>query len=360
MHAITGWVTDSIGNPHAIADTWGRNGVARQSNLPWNSYLNNSTCALTDHSLVVCGIERAGQGYKIVEYDLSSQPFQLIGDPVPFGDDYTNFPQALLLASGGLTIWAYQQVGPQMWLKAAYRPNGGTAWSFFDFQFVVPNSQIASLNFTVCQQANGEIWFFASRDGSGRFGLARFKESSGAIVVAADYIDNYFDRTFINGEPRDGDMSPGDELPCLMAFADTGRILLLYPKAFAQQFTDPGPNWENAIGYEHTVVVACYPDLSRQLLGVLPHLMDSHAGHPGALWVVPRGIAYMVPSFDMVSGNTCWQTGLIQNGKVLPNPPTQIPFGLMASSPDGYVAVIQNGGLLITTLQDINTVKRPK
>jgi hypothetical protein len=283
---------------------------------------------------------------------LDTQPFSLVSPPIDFGDEFSTMPVCYELKSGGIIVFVYQHVGSPISLKVAYRPPASAAWWFGDFRLDGAPGGILSMQYTVAQQADGRIWFLASLDGTGKFGLAQFEEAEGEIRVVANYIPDYFSDEINNGIYRDGDMVPGDELPCLQAVSDpaNGRILLLYPKGQAIW-----PDGAYGLGYENAVIVACYPDLRRELIAKLPHLMDSHSGYPGMVWPLSNKINYMVPSWNQDTRLTKWQTGSIDSaGQISPNRISNIAVGSIAFGPDGSIAFGLNGGFVVTGAQALS------
>jgi hypothetical protein len=357
LHATVGWSEPPYPTPvYTAAWMWTRPQTLREHKLR-DGLLISGLCAFAKpNRLVVAGFERAGQPLQIAEYSLDAQPFSLSGPPISFGDQFSTAPIICELNSGGLIIFVYQR-GTPLRLKAAYRRPAGDWW-FGEFEFFVPNQEIGSMQYTVAQQSDGRVWLFASLDGSGRFGLAQFEEVDGEIRVAANYIHDYLSDEINNGIYRDGDMVPGDELPCLAATPDpaNGRILLLYPKNQAIW-----PDGAYGLGYENAVIVACYPDLRRELIAKLPHLMDSHSGYPGMVWPLSNKINYMVPSWNQDTRLTKWQTGSIDSaGQISPNRISNIAVGSIAFGPDGSIAFGLNGGFVVTGAQALSKSDKVK
>jgi len=350
-----------MGNPSGKCWTWTNPADITEHPLPgWETYmLSSSNAFFGANSVAVIGFYKAGgQGPpRIGEYSMDTEPFTLLSMQ-DFGDNLTRNPICLELASGGILVVGYQHEGPPIFLKTAYRrpdvmpPPPASAlpspWSLADFQFDLPGSEIAAMNYTVSQQVDGTIWLFMSRDGSGRFSLARFRENNG-VIENIDFIPDYFSNAFVDGKPRDGDMSPGEELPPLRSTADPdgGRILLEYPQWGSDQFCTSA--------YEHNVITAVYPDLRRELVAKLPDMMWKFRP-VGCAWPREGGVTYMVNGIDRDTCLETWRTGSVVEGVPVPDKPikyavpqdvsfckdTHVAFnfeGLLVAVPAGVLAL---------------------
>jgi hypothetical protein len=360
QHGLVGWHDDARGYPVAAAWLWTRANTLREHALPgWSGYLGSSSCSFCGQDrLIVCGLYKAGGAppMRVAEYSTATDPFTLI-QAFDFGDDFTTNPISCELASGAFVLVAYQQTGSRIWLKTAYRKPAlpglsvvSNAWIFQEFNFTLDGSEIASMNYTLVQQADGSLWLVMSRDGSARLCLARFAENNG--LVSLDFQGDYFCAFKFDGQPRDGDMSPGDEFPSVSSVADPahGRVLLLYPRT--------GATWRCGSSFEPGVVVACYPDKRRELIAVLPHEQDAKLPSPGALWPLPKQINYLVPSNDAATCETAWRFGSIQSGAVLPENPTNLKVDRISPSSDGFIAYADATGLVITIPQQLVKKRR--
>lgn len=353
LHGLVGWRGDALGNPSAKCWTWIDNTKTLQEHpLPgWETYLTSGCCAFFgDNQLALVGFYKAGGvgPPRIAEYSMGTDPFTLT-NMFDFGDQDTRNPMCIQTNSGGVLIVGYQHQGPQIFLKTAYRrpsapppPSGAlpSPWAFQDFVFTQPTAEIPAMNYTMAQQPDGSIWLFMSRDGSGRFSLATFKEINGALENTG-FVEDYLIAEMIDGHLRDGDMSPGEELPPLQAIADreNGRILLCYPQ-FGSEPICTGK-------YEHNVITACYPDLTRKLVAKLPNLMWKFRP-VGCAWPSAAGVSYMVSGIDPATCLINWHTGQVSDGLVLPDKPIkmQLPEQVAFCS-DTFVAFNLEGLLIV-------------
>jgi hypothetical protein len=359
LHCVTGWRGDNLGNPHAKAWMWTKNpqSLREQVLLDWDSYLTNSISAFcANERLLVIGNYKAGGAppIRIAEYSMTTQPFTKV-EFQDFGGEAGRSPICCQLASGGVIVFANQHETP-IYLKVAYRrPDsivGADAalparWGYFEFKF--PQGEIPSMLYTVCQQVDGTIWLLMSQDGSGAFGLARFRENNG-VIENIDFIWDYFYSTFIDGHLRDGDMSPGEELPPLTSTPDPagGRILLCYPQ-YGSEFVCNS-------GYENNVIVAVYPDLRRELVFKLPDKMWKFTP-VGCAWPNPKGVQYLVSGLEKANCAITWRTGLIQNGTNKPDRPIPWAIGDLSFCNDSYTAFNFDGKLCVAKAADLSKNK---
>lgn len=364
LHALSGWRNGFAGNPSTRLWTWTRENTLREHDISnsWGGYCSSSVSAFYgDHTLVVAGFPKAGGvgPVRVAEYDISGQPFRMVYS-FDFGDLDTRSAVILNLDSGAVLLVCYQQVGPAINLKTAYRKNVYTEvtsaalpsnWVNQDFPFDMPDSEIPAMKHTWVQQADGSIWGVMSRDGSQRFALARFSETA-AGLFNIDFQDDFLSayRTGEGGDYRDGLMAPGDELPTVAAVPDStrGRVLLVYPKAGAQQFAcKPG------LGFENVTITEVYPDKTKELVTVLPHLVDSHTDFAGMVWPTPKSLEYVVPAFNKDTCTTAWQSGSIKGTTVTNLKPSSYPVGDMSCCLDGHVAFNSNGELQVMKYTDL-------
>ena len=347
LHAATGWRSDSLGNPSAKVWMWTRPQTIREFTIPGWRYNTDSSLAFTsDNHLVIAGFERAGGSTPIRLTEMSlDNPLQAVSD-FNIGDDDSRVPMTVTTASGATAVFLYQMTVPNVNFLVYYRNAAGNwsqqQFSFFD-QF---NCCLPSAMLSCSLQADGTIWVFVSRDGSGMFGLARFAETSGGFN-AIDYQENYFSGWFVDGHPVDGDMAPGDELPSIFSISDLahGRILLAYPKAFAEPYCGPFGSGS----YEPIDVVAVYPDKRKALLGMTTGKVNSHTGF-GLLSLSGDYIRYLIPALthDCVFD---WQTGLIApDGTLQTGKQTRIDPPQLTMSVDGNIIFNWAGELRVGTV----------